>query len=126
MTTSAREVAMKLEEFRDTILNERGALAENGMTNDQINDVLHEFDTLLGDFLPGATLPDTTNAAPDAEYWHRVADERSAEIIRQAEEIAALKHDIARHVQIASEQAAEIAALAQGKEIGSVDSERDR
>ena len=32
------------EGFRDTLLNQRGALAGNGMTNDQINDCLHEFD----------------------------------------------------------------------------------
>ena len=34
-------------EFRDSILNQRGALAENGMTNDQVNDVLSEFDTII-------------------------------------------------------------------------------
>lgn len=34
--------------FRDSVLNQRGALAENGMTNDQINDVLSEFDSTIG------------------------------------------------------------------------------
>ena len=34
-------------EFRDCILNQRGALAENGMDNDQVNDVLSEFDAAL-------------------------------------------------------------------------------
>jgi len=37
----------RLAEFRDTVLNQRGALAENGMTNDQVNDVLDEFDAAL-------------------------------------------------------------------------------
>ena len=65
-----------------------------------------------------AILPDTTNAAPDAEYWHRVADERSAEIIRQAEEIAEVKKQAAifEHGHMAAESqidqmAEEIAAL---------------
>jgi hypothetical protein len=31
-------------EFRDIVLHERGALAESGITNDQINAVLSEFD----------------------------------------------------------------------------------
>lgn len=35
--------------FRDTVLNQRGMLAENGMTGDQINDVLHEFDAAQGE-----------------------------------------------------------------------------
>ena len=33
-----------MDNFRDVILSQRGAIAENGMTNDQINDVLNEFD----------------------------------------------------------------------------------
>ena len=37
----------RLEGFRDTVLYQRGALAENGMTNDQINDVLREFDDAI-------------------------------------------------------------------------------
>ncbi len=32
------------EEMRDSILNERFSLAENGMTSDQINDVLSNID----------------------------------------------------------------------------------
>ena len=38
---------MRMLGFRDIVLNERGALAENGMTNDQINDVLSEFDAAI-------------------------------------------------------------------------------
>jgi hypothetical protein len=34
----------QLADFRDTVLCERGALAESGMTCDQINAVLSEFD----------------------------------------------------------------------------------
>lgn len=34
------------EEFRDSVLNQRGPMAENGMTGDQINDVLGLFDDL--------------------------------------------------------------------------------
>jgi hypothetical protein len=33
-----------LEQFRDDVLQQRGPLAENGMTSDQINDVLGLFD----------------------------------------------------------------------------------
>ena len=33
-----------LRDFRDCILNERGALAEAGFTSEQVNDVLAEFD----------------------------------------------------------------------------------
>lgn len=40
-----------LEDFRDTILHERGALAESGMTSDQVNDVLGEFDNIFNEFL---------------------------------------------------------------------------
>jgi hypothetical protein len=36
-----------LTEFRDTVLNQRGLLAENGMTSEQINDVLSEFDAAI-------------------------------------------------------------------------------
>ena len=41
------DLTAKLEEFRDTVLNQRGAMAENGMTGDQINSVLTEFDSLF-------------------------------------------------------------------------------
>jgi hypothetical protein len=34
----------QLADFRDAVLHERGALAESGMTNEQINAVLSEFD----------------------------------------------------------------------------------
>jgi chromosome segregation ATPase len=37
----------QLADFRDTVLTERGALAESGMTCDQINAVLSEFDDLF-------------------------------------------------------------------------------
>ena len=36
--------ARAMNDLRDTVLNQRGALAENGMTNDQVNDVLSEID----------------------------------------------------------------------------------
>ncbi len=32
--------------FRDCLLNQRGLIAENGMSNEQINDVLNEFDLM--------------------------------------------------------------------------------
>jgi hypothetical protein len=54
---NARAVAEKLVEFRDVVLNQRGALAENGMNGDQVNDVLGEFDAMLGDAMPEAPLP---------------------------------------------------------------------
>lgn len=34
------------DEFRDSVLNQRGLMAENGMTGEQINDVLGLFDSL--------------------------------------------------------------------------------
>ena len=37
-----------LEQFRDSVLNQRGPLAENGMNGGQINDVLGLFDDTLG------------------------------------------------------------------------------
>jgi len=40
----AERLVSALSEFRDTVLHQRGALAENGMTNDQVNDVLAELD----------------------------------------------------------------------------------
>lgn len=48
-------------DFRDAILNERGAIAENGMTNDQINDVLLEFDKRF----PARSTPAPKNTTPD-------------------------------------------------------------
>jgi hypothetical protein len=45
MSDTLREAA---EIFRDVILNERGLISENGMTSDQINDVLNEFDKAFG------------------------------------------------------------------------------
>lgn len=36
------------EEFRDSVLNQRHQLAENGMDNDQVNDVLGLFDDTIG------------------------------------------------------------------------------
>ena len=44
-------IILALEEFRDVVLNQRGALAENQMSNDQVNDVLGEFDSILGPFM---------------------------------------------------------------------------
>jgi hypothetical protein len=45
MSDALREAA---KIFRDVILNERGLISENGMTSDQINDVLNEFDKAFG------------------------------------------------------------------------------
>ena len=50
---SAEEVRGACERYRDTILHNRGALAENEMTNDQVNDVLAEFDAIIGPHLGG-------------------------------------------------------------------------
>ena len=48
---SLRERVAALEDacdsFRDAVLNQRGLLAENGMTSDQVNDVLGEFDAAI-------------------------------------------------------------------------------
>mgnify|MGYP001600112901 CR=1 FL=1 len=40
------QAVLDMEEFRDTVLNQRGLLAENGMTSEQVNDVLGEFDNI--------------------------------------------------------------------------------
>jgi hypothetical protein len=42
----AKSKKMMLD-FRDAVLHQRGALAENGMTSEQVNDVLAEFDAAL-------------------------------------------------------------------------------
>lgn len=50
LTAARAEVEALLNaytEFRDTVLHERGALAENGMSSDQINDVLSELDAAI-------------------------------------------------------------------------------
>ena len=47
LSTARREAFEAVEDLRDTVLNERGAIAENGMTNDQVNDVLSEIDKCL-------------------------------------------------------------------------------
>jgi len=39
-----RVLKQNAEDLRDSVLNQRGSLAENGMTNDQVNDVLAEID----------------------------------------------------------------------------------
>ncbi len=44
-TLRDREEALR--DFRDIVLNQRGLLAENGMTGNQINDVLNELDAAL-------------------------------------------------------------------------------
>jgi hypothetical protein len=42
------------KEFRDAVLNQRFNLADNGMTSDQINDVLNLFDDTMGDAIAKA------------------------------------------------------------------------
>lgn len=44
LTEQVRVLKQNAEDLRDSVLNQRGALAENGMTNDQVNDVLAEID----------------------------------------------------------------------------------
>ena len=46
--TYSKGLLRALDEFRDVVLNQRFGLAENGMTNDQVNDVLGEFDCIVG------------------------------------------------------------------------------
>jgi hypothetical protein len=38
-----------LNDFRNKVLHQRGLLAENGMTSEQVNDVLNEFDAAFPD-----------------------------------------------------------------------------
>lgn len=54
VTEDPRVSAMEeaCEEFRDAVLHQRHQLAENGMQNDQINDVLGLFDDTIGAALP--------------------------------------------------------------------------
>jgi hypothetical protein len=56
--------------FRDVILNERGLISENGMTSDQINDVLNEFDKAFGAALaqPKAQEPTVEKLAQVMHY----------------------------------------------------------
>ncbi len=44
LTEQLRVLKQNAEDLRDSVLNQRGSLAENGMTNDQVNDVLAEID----------------------------------------------------------------------------------
>ena len=44
LTEQVRVLKQNAEDLRDSVLNQRGSLAENGMTNDQVNDVLAEID----------------------------------------------------------------------------------
>ncbi len=37
----------RIADFRDTVLHQRGLLAENGMTSEQVNDVLNELDAAI-------------------------------------------------------------------------------
>lgn len=43
------ELLESCESFRDSVLHQRWNLEGNGMSSDQINDVLNLFDTLVGD-----------------------------------------------------------------------------
>jgi hypothetical protein len=42
----------QLARFRDSVLHQSGPLDNNGMTSDQVNDVLALFDDELGSYLP--------------------------------------------------------------------------
>ena len=55
-----QRVKVAIDEFRDLVLNQRGLLAENGMTNDMVNDVLSEFDYYFHD-IKCAVPPAPTN-----------------------------------------------------------------
>jgi hypothetical protein len=44
LAASHEKLVQAHETLRDAVLNQRGALAENGMDSDQINDVLGEID----------------------------------------------------------------------------------
>ena len=44
LAASHEKLMQAHETLRDAVLNQRGALAENGMNSDQINDVLGEID----------------------------------------------------------------------------------
>ena len=59
--TQEREAAIAgavavLENLRDVVLNQRGALAENGMTSEQVNDVLAEIDSTEDSIAAGRAL----------------------------------------------------------------------
>lgn len=45
---SWNEWRLRFDDFRDVVLNQRGLLAENGMTSDQINDILNTLDNIIG------------------------------------------------------------------------------
>lgn len=48
------ELLAAAEIFRDSVLHQRHSMAENGMTNDQVNDVLGLFDDTLGEAIAKA------------------------------------------------------------------------
>lgn len=70
-----------LEDLRDTVLNQRGALAENGMSCDQVNDVLAEFDNRF-DVAAIRSLPDPCDVSATREMMKDV--ERYRWIMSQA------------------------------------------
>jgi hypothetical protein len=56
------ELTDACNEFRDVVLHQRGLLAENDMSSDQVNDVLNEFDHIIGSAL-------NQRQAVKAEQW---------------------------------------------------------
>lgn len=48
------ELLAAAEIFRDSVLHQRHSMADNGMTNDQVNDVLGLFDDTLGEAIAKA------------------------------------------------------------------------
>ena len=52
VTADRKAMAAEVAQFRDGVLNQRGPLAENGMTSDQINDVLGLFDDCFSTHVP--------------------------------------------------------------------------
>lgn len=68
----AESLQSQLADFRDAVLNNRGALAENGMTNDQVNDVLAEFDGRFPD-CPEQNIASLQSQLATALRWKDIA-----------------------------------------------------
>jgi len=54
LTAIIAELVVSCDAFRDSVLYQRWSLEDNGMTGEQVNDVLNLFDTLIGDELDSA------------------------------------------------------------------------
>jgi hypothetical protein len=74
---NAEYLKQAIVDFRDVVLNQRGAIAENGMTNDQINDVLNEFDYYFDDIKYSIPSADTITL-PITEYEQLMAIKKAA------------------------------------------------